>query len=402
VAPSRIDSPPRRAYAACVRIAIVSSLLPSECTGGAELYVAEAAASLSIEHDVVLLSGSPGEPSAAHEAIRLPRLPILREDAPKLKKLVWHARDQWLPAVHSALMREFGRARPDLVWTHEPQGLSAAVFTSVARSRLPHVHTAHDLNLLCARTTMTKRGRFCGARCLTCRVQRAVRVTTVTRRIDYLLAVSDYIRNRHLEAGIVPPERAVSLRVGAQPGRPRRRAPSPDAVHFGFIGALATHKGVLTLLRAFRSAPPHWRLSIAGTGERQREVAEAARADERIGMLGYVTGEAKEAFFERIDALVIPSEWEEPGPFAAVEAAIRGIPAVVSDRGGLPEMPEATVFRSGDAYDLLRAMRALVDAPGRLSSASSALLEQRGDFAWSSHMQKVETLLLAAVQAGPA
>ena len=64
--------------------------------------------------------------------------------------------DQWIPSVHLAVMRQLEAFSPDVVHTHEPQGLSAAPFSAIARARLPHVHTVHDLNLLCVRVTMTK------------------------------------------------------------------------------------------------------------------------------------------------------------------------------------------------------------------------------------------------------
>src|SRR5947199_247951 len=112
-------------------------------------------------------------------------------------------RDQWSPSVHRALKRELAVERPDVVWSHEPQGLSAAVFTAIAAVRLPHVHTAHDLNLLCLRTSMTRDGSFCGGRCLECRVQRTFRVGAIKLDLSRLIGVSRYICERHIRAGVV-------------------------------------------------------------------------------------------------------------------------------------------------------------------------------------------------------
>ncbi len=120
----------------------------------------------------------------------------------------------------------------------------------------------------------------------------------------------------------------------------------------GYIGALAQHKGVRTLLHAMKDAPRSWRSLIAGTGPLAREAEIAARDDARIDYLGFVDAEAKDDFFDRLDLLVVPSEWEEPGPFVVVEAALRGIPAVVSNRGGLPESPESRTFTAGDPASL--------------------------------------------------
>jgi glycosyltransferase involved in cell wall biosynthesis len=309
-----------------------------------------------------------------------------------LGRMLWHARDQWSLSVHRALRRGLAQAQPDVVWSHEPQGLSAAVFTAIAALDLRHVHTAHDLNLLCARTSMTRNGEFCGGRCLDCRVQRQIRGRAAGRRLDRLIGVSDYITERHVSAGIIGADRAVTIRNGAEPGPARIRTASENPT-MGFIGALAAHKGVLTLVRAAQAAPAAWRFLVAGAGPLAGEV----EGEGRIEYVGRVEDDAKEAFFRDIDVLVVPSEWEEPAPLVVMEAAVRGVPSVVSDRGGLPESPEAQVFRAGDAQALIAAISSLVETPGKLEDASGRLLERSDEFAWSTHMGRVEELLRSVV-----
>ena len=330
--------------------------------------------------------------SADADGLRLVRLPGLpyhpAGTGGAFGRLLWHARDQWSPSVHRALRRGLGQARPDVVWSHEPQGLSAAVFTAIAALELRHVHTAHDLNLLCARTSMTRGGEFCGGRCLDCRVQRQIRGRAAGRRLDRLIGVSDSITERHVSAGIVDAARALTIRNGAEPGPTRIRTAS-DGPTIGFIGALATHKGVLTLLRAAQAAPPGWRFLIAGAGPLEGEVESAAR----IEYAGRVEGDAKEQFFRDIDHLVVPSEWEEPAPLVVMEAIVRGVPCVVSDRGGLPETPEAQIFRAGDREALLTAISSFVQTPGALEDASRRLLERGHEFTWSTHLGRVEEVL---------
>jgi glycosyltransferase involved in cell wall biosynthesis len=164
----------------------------------------------------------------------------------------------------------------------------------------------------------------------------------------------------------------------------------------GMLGALAPHKGLQTLLEAFQSAPQSWRLQVAGSGPDQPDVVAAAAADPRIQYYGSVDGRDKETFFDRMDVLAIPSEWEENAPLVAAEAAVRGIPAVVSDRGGLPETAEAEVFRAGDPRHLQEAIARLVGPAGRLAEASARLLAKREDFLWDKHVRSVEDVLEAS------
>jgi glycosyltransferase involved in cell wall biosynthesis len=378
-----------------MRISIVSASVAPERFGGSEAYAADLAAALAERHEVLLHTGAAAAPEGV-ETERLPGLPDLSPDESAPRKAAWHLRDQWVPAVHTALKRQLRRFRPDVVHTNHPQGLSAAAFTAISASGLPHVHMVHDANVLCARITMTRNGSFCGGRCLSCRPQRVTRATLLRRSLGRLVVPSDYFRQMHVRAGVVPAERAETIRQGAKPGTVRLRAGNPELV-VGYLGALAPHKGVHTLVRAFRSAPKEWRLRFAGTGPLEADLAAEARHDPRIELTGLVLGERKDAFLDNLDVVVIPSEYEENAPLVAVEAAVRTLPAVVSDRGGLPETAEAIVFRAGDPHALLEALRRLADTEGELATRSRRLHHMRERFLWSHHVEQLERTLAATI-----
>jgi len=240
---------------------------------------------------------------------------------------------------------------------------------------------------------MTKNGVFCGGRCASCRVQRFARGTAVRLNLENLIGVSAYICERHVQAGIVSQERAVPIRLGAQPATPRLRQYREDGLTLGYLGALSRHKGVKTLLDAFaRSGESSWRLELAGSGPLEADVREAASSDERITFHGQIEGAEKDRFFEQLDLVVIPSEWEEPATFVAVESALRGIPSLVSDRGGLVEQAETHTFPAGDAAALLVGVRWYLD-DNRLHAASERLIENHQRFLWSTHVSEVEQIL---------
>ena len=382
-----------------MRVALVTNTLPPEGRGGAEAYVAALARDLAERHDVVVLTGAHATLGGVSSS-RLPGLPQLPHAAHPVRKAVWHARDQWLPGVHRATRNALEEFRPDLVHTHAVQGLSAAVFTAIRSLGARHVHTAHDLGLLCARVTMTRDGEFCGGRCLTCRVQRTIRARAAASRLDLLISPSDHVRNRHVEAQVVAPEQALTIRQGTDPAPALPRpADGLEQPTLGYLGTLSRIKGVSTLLESFASAPSHWRLAIAGTGDLEPLVRERAAADGRISFLGRVDAADKEAFLSGLDLLLIPSEWEENAPLVAVEAAVRGLPAVVSDRGGLPETAEAEVFRARDPQALREAVRRLVETPALLAERSRHLIERRREFLWATHVAEVERVLAQVASA---
>ncbi len=372
---------------------MTSNFLPGRGRGGAERYAATLAASLAAAgHRVTMYSGDAGA-IAGVECRRLPSMSELSPTASIARRVGWHLREQWLPAVHRELGRGLEEEPPDLVHSHEPQLLSAAVFTAVAAAGLPHVHTAHDFNLLCARVTMTRAGTPCGGGCAGCRLQRAVRVRAIRRRLDLLIAPSDFVRERHLEYAVAAPARALTIRHGATPGSERLRQPEAGRLRLGYLGALSPHKGVPTLLRAAASMPAGWTLAFAGAGPLEGEVRAAVGRDSRISFAGEVDEGERDAFLDGLDLLVIPSEWEEPATLVAVEAAVRGLPAVVSDRGGLPETPWATVFAAGDSEALLAALAELDRKPAIVSDCSASLLSSSSAYRWSTHLKAVEGAL---------
>ena len=383
-----------------MRVALISNTLPPEGRGGAEAYVADLAQELAERgHDVVVLTGARA-PRPVVPVISLPGLAPLDPHANPARKAAWHALDQWLPSVHSAVKRELARFRPDVVHTHAVQGLSAAVFTAIRGLGLRHVHTAHDLGLLCARVTMTRDGEFCGGRSPSCLVQRAIRARAAASRLDLLVAPSDHIRRRHVEFGLLDEAKTLTIRQGTSPAEPvERPVASPERPRVGYLGSLSPVKGIETLLNAFATAPAHWRLAVAGSGELEPLVVGRAAVDDRVEFLGHLDGARKDAFLAELDVIVIPSEWEENAPLVAVEAAVRGLPAVVSDRGGLPELPGVEVFRARDREALVAAVARLVDRPDRLRELSRSLIDSHDGFLWKTHATQIERVLAQVASA---
>ena len=340
-----------------------------------------------------MLTASSEATVAGAEVRGLPRLPEWGKSDPAARKALWHLRDQWRPAVYRAVVRELRGFRPDVVHSHSLQGISASPLSAVSRLGLPHVHTAHDLNLLCMEATMTRGGRPCRGHCAKCRLQRRVRGRAAATGLDRFIAPSRYLLDRHVEAGVALPASSEVIRHGTPAAPAKERAAPGNGLRLGFIGTLAQHKGVPTLLRAIDEAPDGWRLLVAGAGPLEPQVRQAARTG-RLEYLGHVSGAARERFYDSTDVLVVPSECEESASLVVAEAAVRGLPAVVSDRGALPEAPEAQVFHAGDAGSLILAARALAAS---LPDASRRLIARRREFLWDAHLEAVERVLEQAV-----
>jgi glycosyltransferase involved in cell wall biosynthesis len=374
-----------------VRIAIFSHTLPQDEFGGSQEYVVSLAMSLAVQHEVLILSGSRSGPTGL--AVRgIPRLPPLASRSSIVRKTAWHLRDQWSLRQHRLIRQELETFRPDVVHSHQCQGLTGSVFSAIAACGVPHVHTAHDLNLLCARITMAPGGLPCRGRCLPCLGQRAVKGGLAARRLDYLVAPSDFVRRIHVEGGVVPASRAITVRQGASPGRSRVRG-TTGPLQVGFIGSTSAHKGILTLLTAVARSEGQWQLHVAGAGALADQVAAAASLEPRITYHGHVEGETRDRFYDRLDLLVVPSEYAEAAPLVVVEAAIRALPSIVTNQGGLPETPLSTVVPARSPDDLAAAIDRFEREPELLRAASAALAARQQEFSWDVHLAQVSELL---------
>jgi glycosyltransferase involved in cell wall biosynthesis len=209
---------------------------------------------------------------------------------PAWKRALFHTADVANPTAWRAVLRAVDAFRPDVVHSHSIQGMSALPLRVSSARPVGHVHTIHDYWLVCQRASMTDRdGRSCVEPCRPCRL-----ITGIHRRElrgrgpQVVLCVSEATAREHERI----PEIHDRLRVLRLPdggeGRADRRRPGPVPV-FGYLGQLAPHKGVLTLIDAFRRLPPgSARLRIAGRGSIDGAVAGSAGGC--VEYVGFVAG----------------------------------------------------------------------------------------------------------------
>lgn len=137
---------------------------------------------------------------------------------------------------------------------------------------------------------------------------------------------------------------AYSSRLGTVPPTPASRGTSASYPHFGYCGRYAIdHKGLDLLLEGFAAyhrAGGTGRLTMIGPGPAREELAQMA---ERLGIahrvliLGPDFGASRDALLRECDYFVVPSRYEGV-PLAALEAALLGLPLIVTAGSGLRTM----------------------------------------------------------------
>jgi glycosyltransferase involved in cell wall biosynthesis len=152
----------------------------------------------------------------------------------------------------------------------------------------------------------------------------------------------------------------------------------PDHVfRIGYMGQIAPHKGVHLLLEAFAQLRSDSQLELSICGDETvfprytRRLRELGRGDRRIKILGRYDYQHVAQILGRMDILVIPSTWNEIGPWVMYEAFQTKTPVVASD---IPNMSyvvqheeNGLLFACGESTTLADQLQRLIDSPDLLA-----------------------------------
>ena len=149
--------------------------------------------------------------------------------------------------------------------------------------------------------------------------------------------------------------------------------PTPhEGLGIGFAGRLVPERGLDQLLEALSQTYGAWRLTVAGTGPEQEaleRLVERHGLAARVTWLGGVRPEVMATLWPEIDCLVVPSrrtpEWVEQHSAVLVDAMARGIPALVTATGALPELVGQAGVVAADVPAMTEALQRWVSEPER-------------------------------------
>lgn len=166
----------------------------------------------------------------------------------------------------------------------------------------------------------------------------ASQARTAAVAADLIIAVSAFTASQVENYLHVPASRIRVIHHGVVP------RPIPDIAREKVIlcvGAIQRRKNQIALVRAFRSAPPDWRLVLAGSQGYEaeavlREIANSP-AWNRIEITGYISDEEIARWYARASIFAFPSLDEGFG-MPVLEAMAAGVPVMAGNRSSLPEV----------------------------------------------------------------
>jgi glycosyltransferase involved in cell wall biosynthesis len=192
-------------------------------------------------------------------------------------------------------------------------------------------------------------------------------------QIDRFLAVSDFVRKKHVEAGVS----AGRIEVAPQFAWPTVRREGPGD-YFLYVGRLTREKGANALIEAWMRC--RGRLVVVGDGPEMAHLRSVAPPN--VEFRGLVPGDEIPALLREARALLVPSLANDPAPRSVTEAYAAGVPVLASRRGGLREIvrhEESGLLVTPGAPD------EWVAAAGRLADDAEAV--RLGEGAWRTWSQ---------------
>jgi glycosyltransferase involved in cell wall biosynthesis len=299
-------------------------------------------------------------------------------------------------AAAAAMEEAIDQFEPDLVHFQSTcYQLTPSVVAVAARRGVPMVTTAHEYKFVCSNQRMWDDGRKqpC-VKCLGASAPQRVGHMVATRCVKGSLG-SSVIAAAELPVwnavwrrapGLVhAPSRfmATLLEGRGSPVQGRVRyldlawgdavpgddSPATGRIDVTYIGRLSIEKGVDTLIAAWPlvvQRRPDARLKLYGSGADEDRLRGLAAGTSGIEFRGRYGRDELRSILGASVATVHPSSWAENSPYTVRESLQHGVPAIVSDQGGLPEMVNGltgTVFPVGGVAELARTILDEIDAP---------------------------------------
>jgi glycosyltransferase involved in cell wall biosynthesis len=161
-----------------------------------------------------------------------------------------------------------------------------------------------------------------------------------------------------------------------------------------YVGRVSKEKNLDLLLTAFEqlsAEQPEVTLAIVGDGPQLAELR--ARVDHpRVLLTGYLEGDQLATAYASSDLFVFPSATDTFGN-AILEAHASGLPAVVANQGGPPEIVEASgagaTFDPADPCDLLAALRPLLQDPAHRHALGHRAREYARGAGWEQVFEQL-------------
>lgn len=204
-------------------------------------------------------------------------------------------------------------------------------------------------------------------------------------RFDYLrdlyeiyacmITPTDLLHDAYVANGFYPEKlKKINFGINLDLVKPYRHVMReiPSKIRFGYIGQMASHKGVDLMIQAFSSVKGD-KATLSVYGPQNQDAAYQAylnRLAEGTNGISFENTFPQDQLgkvLSGIDVLVIPSRWHENSPLVLLYALAMKTPVIVSDMKGMTEFVKdgynGFIFPKDSVAQLKQIMQRIVDMP---------------------------------------
>ena len=311
----------------------------------------------------------------------------------------------WSRRSRSDLRRIIRDFHPDIVHFQNTFPLvSPAAYGVVKQAGIPVVQSLRNYRTVCLNGVLFRQGRVCvdcvgrgipwpgvlhrcyrqsraGSAAVALMISSHRALGTWSSDVDLYISNSEFARRQFVRGGL--PAKKIRIKPNFVHPDPGLRA--GEGEYALFIGRLAAEKGLLTLLRAWRSFPAE-KLIILGDGPLKPQLEQEVLLNGLSGvqLVGWRPREEIPGWLRGARFLVFPSEWYETFGRVLVEALAAGLPVIAARIGAVEEIIEhehtGRLFVPADVDDLAAQIAWLSSHPAESSEmgqrARQAYLER--------------------------
>src|SRR2546428_1920704 len=285
-----------------MKICIISPLFDPWLIGGAEKYITTLSNALSSDNDILVITTAGPKRRVIGVRDNMPRVIEINptnvltiydaiNNAHRVgitKKVLWHMLDLWNVSTYRHLNRILNEERPDIVHTNGIKGLSASLFPAIKRSKIPHIHTLHDYELISRWSSLFRRHKAVLHFNAIDKIYYSF-MRQMSSTIDAVISPSKFVMDFHADLGFFKHSEKHIIPNGLRL-IPDRAVKDNSTKEFLFMGQITEHKGPQIAIQAFRMLEDaEARLHIVGQGNFLDHIRDMISGDDRIVIHGFVT-----------------------------------------------------------------------------------------------------------------
>jgi GT2 family glycosyltransferase/glycosyltransferase involved in cell wall biosynthesis/SAM-dependent methyltransferase len=314
--------------------------------------------------------------------------------------------------------------QPDLVNFHNFLGLSFEIARTAKARAIPTVFTTHnyhpiDPSLYLIRDDMKiwqsidfnsnsdLPERFPYLQELYVKRDKVV-LEILQEKIDYIFAVSTRVKEIYTEYGIDENKIAVINQMPESVGIIKQLISNDKQIHhplrFGYIGSVMSHKGLHVLAiaaKAFRKGEVEF-IIYGDVNPEYKKILEQLDEENMMRFAGEYILEDFRTISEELDAIIVPSVWEDCAPLVLVEALAMKLPVIAANIGGMPDFikhgENGMLYRYNSAKELAEIIFKFIRDPKLLNQLRENIQIPYNFNDWIDHIcESFEKIILDKV-----